>query len=204
MKNKTRHPLYVTWANMLNRCFNPVLPNYANYGGRGITVCAEWKNSFDSFVADIGPKPTSQHSLDRIDNDGNYEPSNCRWATRSEQARNMRCRRKTEMDGILMNVIEVSEKTGIDRGTLKYRLNHGFAPDRLFSQKPVYNNGESIKKAVAAHLEKKRNQTHCKRGHEFTPENTYVYKTSRICKTCRRAWDKYLSCGKTRPIEDFL
>lgn len=85
----TKHPLGSTWVNMKQRCFNRKHPAYYIYGGRGIIVCDRWKNSFQDFVEDMGPKPTAQHSIDRYpDKDGNYEPGNCRWATWAEQAAN--------------------------------------------------------------------------------------------------------------------
>ncbi len=75
---------------MKDRCYNSKAVSYKHYGGRGITVCNRWRQSFANFLADMGLRPSSKHSLDRIDNDGNYEPSNCRWATRIQQNRNKR------------------------------------------------------------------------------------------------------------------
>lgn len=84
-----RAPEYSSWANMHTRCENPNATHYDLYGARGIKVCGRWR-SFEAFLADMGPKPTPGHSIDRINNDGNYEPGNCRWATDSEQMKNRR------------------------------------------------------------------------------------------------------------------
>jgi hypothetical protein len=81
-------PEYHAWRGMMSRCYNPKSSGYKYYGGRGITVCERWKNSSNSFMEDMGPRPSPKHSVDRINNDGNYEPSNCRWATWKEQANN--------------------------------------------------------------------------------------------------------------------
>lgn len=80
---------YTSWNQMKQRCYNSNHKNYDRYGGRGITVCDRWKNSFRAFVEDVGTRPSSKYSLDRIDNNGDYEPSNCRWADGITQRRNM-------------------------------------------------------------------------------------------------------------------
>lgn len=83
-------PEYRTWQSMKTRCGNPKHPKYANYGGRGITVCQEWAGSFEQFLADMGKKPHPRMSIDRIDNEQGYKPGNCRWATYKEQSANQR------------------------------------------------------------------------------------------------------------------
>jgi hypothetical protein len=87
---KNRSPEYITWANIKHRCYNKTNIRYNAYGGRGITVCDRWRNSFQVFLADMGNKPGPEYSIDRIDVNGNYEPGNCRWVTSDIQFANMR------------------------------------------------------------------------------------------------------------------
>lgn len=81
----SKTPTYVSWNSMRDRCSNPGNASYKLYGGRGITVCERWQTDFMAFLEDMGERPSLEHSIDRIDPDGNYEPSNCRWLTRAEQ-----------------------------------------------------------------------------------------------------------------------
>ena len=83
-------PEYVAWVCMKHRCSNPRNPEWRNYGGRGIKVCERWLESFENFFLDMGTRPSNLYSIDRINNDGNYEPKNCRWATSKQQAANRR------------------------------------------------------------------------------------------------------------------
>lgn len=110
------HPLYATWAGMKNRCLNPKDPGYKNYGGRNIKICKRWENSFENFLADMGDKPNSSLSIDRINNDGNYEPGNCRWATGEQQASNKR-KPNHNKNGDL-TISEVAKLTGYSKGRI--------------------------------------------------------------------------------------
>jgi hypothetical protein len=117
-------PTYHSWLGAKKRCMNPAEPKYPDYGGRGISICDDWASSFDAFLRDMGTRPSGT-TLDRIDPNGNYEPSNCRWATAKEQARNKRNHRLVDHDGRVMPLSEACEITGINYRSALYRLNHG-------------------------------------------------------------------------------
>jgi hypothetical protein len=105
-------PEYQAWLNMRRRCYDPKQESFSYYGGRGITVCERWKNHYDSFLLDMGRKPSPKHSLDRIEGKKGYSPKNCRWATAKEQANNRRPRkrRKDTQKGALAHTVPTRRK----------------------------------------------------------------------------------------------
>lgn len=118
---RARTPLYRVWAEMRYRCANPDHPDYRHYGGRGIGVCERWAD-FSAFLEDMGERPKGL-TLERIDNDGDYEPGNCRWATRAEQASNMRSNRIIEHNGMAMTLSQWARYLGRPLQTIAGRLN---------------------------------------------------------------------------------
>lgn len=121
---------YKIWGGMKQRCSNPKAGSYPRYGGRGVAVCERWSDSFEAFLADMGPRPSVDHSIERLDNDGDYEPANCRWATRSEQARNRASSTSVTVDGKTQTVIAWAEEVGCDPFTIYARLRKGWEPKK--------------------------------------------------------------------------
>jgi len=123
---------YDTWRAMRQRCLNPRNVRYPRYGGRGITICERWMK-FENFLADMGPRPSPKHSIDRINTDGNYEPSNCRWATPKEQTDN---RKRTVMityNGMTMSMLDWSLRLGGKRTLVISRIRSGWDPQLAVS-----------------------------------------------------------------------
>lgn len=129
---RSRSGEYIAWRNMIRRCYNPKSREWPGYGGRGITVCERWRGSFVDFFEDMGPRPKGL-SLDRRNNDGNYEPENCRWATRREQANNTRRVRPVAWNGKTQSLGQWTRETGIPWTTLDYRLKCGWSVERTLT-----------------------------------------------------------------------
>lgn len=136
---QTGTPTFQCWSAMINRCTNKSDIGYRRYGGRGIAVCDRWLNSFSNFLSDMGEKPEGL-SLDRINNDGDYEPANCRWADSKTQSRNRAGLRSITYDGETKLVSEWAEEIGIRNRTLKSRLDAGWSVERALGQ-PLQNQG---------------------------------------------------------------
>jgi hypothetical protein len=123
----SKTPEYQAWASMKKRCENPKHRCYQYYGGRGIKIAKRWlgKNGFINFFLDMGQRPSLNHSLDRINNNGNYKPSNCRWATRIEQVRNRRNSKRVTINGFSGTLIEAAEWGGVPFELLRHRYRRG-------------------------------------------------------------------------------
>lgn len=116
---------YKIWQMMIDRCTNPNSGKFSYYGGRGIAVCERWRESFENFFADMGPRPSEQYSIERENGDGNYEPSNCHWATLGEQRSNQRNNHLITHNGKTMTLAAWSRETGLKRETISQRLRRG-------------------------------------------------------------------------------
>lgn len=129
--NKRSH-IYLIWVGMIQRCSNPCDPKYLSYGKRGILVCERWKK-FSNFLEDMKEPPTDKHQIDRIDNNGSYCKSNCRWASRKVQGRNKRNNHLETYNGKTQCLAQWSEETGINRSTLAGRLGAGWSIEDVFT-----------------------------------------------------------------------
>lgn len=125
-------PEYRTWHDMRSRCECVTDTGYADYGGRGITICDEWR-SFEAFYRDMGPKPFPEATIERNNNDLGYSLDNCRWATQREQSRNKRTTRFLELNGQTMSVADWADATGLQQHTILSRLRSGWSVERALT-----------------------------------------------------------------------
>jgi hypothetical protein len=130
---------YRAWQGMIRRCYDPKHPSYQYYGLRGISVCDEWRQSFLSFYEHIGPKTSPEYELDRINNNGNYEPGNIRWATKKEQHRNTRANKYHKFQGRILCITAWAEEEGIPIKRLRYRLKQGWGIERALTERSHAN-----------------------------------------------------------------
>ena len=145
-----RTPEYHIWDAIRQRCNNPNNKGYKDYGGRGIRMSEEW-NSYEKFIAYVGRRPSEDMSLDRINNDGNYEPGNVRWATQAQQDANKRNSRKVEFRGEIKCLFEWVKELGLNYGTVHNRLDYGWTAEEAFTVKAVKGaNQTTIKRKVVA------------------------------------------------------
>lgn len=143
-KENRNTPEYTVWAALKARCTNPNSPQWNDYGGRGITVCDRWLNSFDAFLTDMGFRPSADHSIDRKDNNGPYSPNNCRWATKEEQSRNTRRTHLIEYQGETKCLTDWAIQFNLSPKCLSYRLANGWDFEKAIKVPDGYGNRRII------------------------------------------------------------
>lgn len=137
---KTKTPEYQIWAGMKDRCLSKKNISYPRYGGRGITVCNKWMKSFENFIADMGTRPSPDYSIDRINNNGNYEPSNCRWADQKTQANNTSRTIQLNIAGVTKPLTTWAEDCKLHRSVIISRLASGDSGEDLIRQSGLRTN----------------------------------------------------------------
>jgi len=146
--------LATTWANIIDRCYNPDAQSYYWYGARGIQMCERWQHNVAAFIEDMGPPPTLEHSVDRIDCNGNYEPSNCRWATAEEQNNNTRRSKLITWNGKTQSIRDWAKEYNIGTGRLSERLRRGWDMRKSLETKGcrTFNEEKEERKVFADNL----------------------------------------------------
>lgn len=186
MKSKIKHPLYGVWASMKYRCLNSSSKYWSYYGGRGITICSQWlgKDGFAQFVSDMGPRPEG-YTIDRKNNDAGYSPENCRWATRSEQQLNRRNTIILTIEGRQYFQEKLAKQSGLKADTIKERARQGLTYAEVIAPKKRLNTA-GLSLGGKANGERNKAKTHCKYGHEFTPENTKPNGKDGLGRACKK------------------
>jgi len=137
---------YSSYVAMLGRCYDQRNASYPSYGGRGVSVCAAWRDSLAAFVADMGERPSKGHSIDRIDNAKGYEPGNCRWSTAVEQQSNRAVSRKITAFGLTLTLSEWGRRAGLPCQTIRQRLIAGMSPEKAITT-PGRKHGTEVRLA---------------------------------------------------------
>lgn len=140
-KRNRRHglrsrPEYEVWRLMVRRCHDPRCKSFRDYGARGISVCKRWRESVAAFIADMGPRPSPEHQIDRLNNNRGYEPGNCRWTTRIIQSRNKRDTILVEYRGKVSPLSELARKSRVNYDTIRYRLRAGWSAEDALNKPP--------------------------------------------------------------------
>jgi len=130
---------FIIWMGIKRRCYNPNEKSYPNYGGRGIEMCEEWKNDFLCFLNDMGERPSSSHSIDRINNEGNYSKVNCKWSTRIEQNNNRRTNVILTLNGVTKTAPQWAEHLGISSKNICKRKRKGWSDEKCLDTKRYVN-----------------------------------------------------------------
>ena len=137
--NLSNTPEYRAWMSMKQRCLNSKNEKYPHYGGRGIKICQRWIDSFENFLLDVGLKPSSKHSLDRKNVDGNYTPKNCHWATAKEQGRNKQKTIYAELNGRTKSLLEWCEIYNVAYDRVRIRVLRGMDVSKALTMRKYYN-----------------------------------------------------------------
>lgn len=176
---KTR--AYSIWRGMKSRCEIATTPAFSHYGGRGIKVCERWSSSFQDFFADMG-EPPPRMSLDRIDNDGNYEPGNCRWATQTEQTNNTRRNRHIEFKGRVQSISMWTREMNLPAGIISRRLKDGWTVEDALTRPSIERKVRPIEPQPCLNCGRPRERKN------YAPSE---YKRKIFCgKPCQYAWRK--------------
>ncbi len=177
MPHKIKPDCYDVWRSMKDRCLNPNNAQYKDYGGRGISICERWKTSFRDFMADMGPRPAG-FVIDRADNDGNYEPSNCRWVDRKTSQRNQRNTRWVTIEGQRYKAADLADISGLKVDTIVIRAERGLSYNEVIDPQKRWNlDGLKLGGKASGAARKRRHQCVC-------AEPDRLHKKAVVCQKC--------------------
>lgn len=210
IEKRCQMPEYAIWNAMRARCHNPKHKRFSDYGGRGITVCDRWRDSFEDFLTDVGSRPSSDLTLDRIDNNGNYEPGNVRWVSMAAQAENRRNNVLITFNGRTQIASVWARELGVNREALCRKYLMGFGLEEILSEKPrksgpkVLKRPDNFKKFVAEYTGKKFGRLLVteltRKDHPSTtnpPYKKWWAECTCDCGSTRGTWFAYLKSGMT-------